>query len=502
MKHISFHSIFLFMYFVMAIAAVEVGVSTAHAQNVYTVENVKVDISADSPLTAREQAFSQGQHVAFAALAKSLGKPDAGQNIDPAMLSTLIKDFEIVDEKLAPNRYAVTYIFRFKRNESDRYFSSYVASVPSQVETDRPDYGELEYGEETNPMEGQAQGYPAQQDTGRPSYSELFANDEAYTQNMNERALSGQGFGNAGAPSAQPQQPYQAAQPHQPAAGRPSAPVLLLPYWRDGGDLTLWGAQNPWTQTWRRLENVADNQFILPLGDLADMQQIGDRLPEDPRALQKLFARYQVKDAVIAIGQQTPRSITTTLYKADEAGLHFWKVMDSPLGPVSDVYSVAVGEVLRDIQSAPAPDENYAQHNDEPSRGFRMSPQAATSPYAPTDNVASPYYNYGQNTLSAQDQPVIGQAQDQRIMVEGRFANAQEWLQMKGLLDQVNGIGGIQIVSLKPNSAVMYMEISQSIDILRQALAGYRLDLGQNPRVPASGQQAATYYLRFNMNGV
>jgi hypothetical protein len=158
--------------------------------------------------------------------------------------------------------------------------------------------------------------------------------------------------------------------------------------------------------------------------------------------------------------------------------------------------------VLRDIQSAPVTDENYAQHNDEPSRGFRMSPQAATSPYAPTDNVASPYYNFGQNTQSPEDQPVIGQAQDQRIMVEGRFANAQEWLQMKGLLDQVAGIGGIQIVSLKPNSAVMYMEISQSIDTVRQALAGYRLDLGQNPRVPASGQQAATYYLRFNMNGV
>jgi len=498
----------------MAFFAVENGVSSAMAQNVYTVENVKVDISADSPLTAREQAFSQGQHVAFAALAKSLGNPEAGQDIDPAVLSGLIKDFEIVDEKLAPNRYAVTYIFRFKRNESDRFFSSRAAHSPSPFESDRPDYGELAYGEDVSPIgqdqygkQGQMPMQQNQNTAGRPSYSELFANDEAYTQNMNERALSGQGFGDTAAPSVQPQhhpqQPHQAAQSRQSdAISGTSGTILLLPYWRNGGDLTLWGAQNPWTQTWRRLENVADNQFILPLGDLADMQQIGDRLPEDPRALQKLFARYQVKEAVIAIGQQTPRSITTTLYKADEAGLHFWKVMDSPLGPVSDVYSVAVGEVLRDIQSAPAPDENYAQNNNEPSRGFRMSPQAATTPYAPTDNVASPYYNYGQNTLSSQDQPVIGQAKDQRIMVEGRFANAQEWLQMKGLLDQVNGIGGIQIVSLKPNSAVMYMEISQSIDTVRQSLAGYRLDLGQNPRVPASGQQAATYYLRFNMNGV
>lgn len=486
----------------MAFFAIGNGVPPAHAQNVYTVENVKVDISADSPLTAREQAFSQGQHVAFAALSKSLGNPEAGESIDPALLSTLIKDFEIVDEKLAPNRYAVTYIFRFKRNESDRYFSSHVASAPSQVGTDSPDYGEPAYGEGHPPMEGQGQEYPTQNDTGRPSYSELFANDEAYTQDMNQRALSGQGFD-----TTPPTTPQAEQQPHQmpPAMSdrnNVSATVLLLPYWRDGGDLTLWGAQNPWTHTWRRLENVADNQFILPLGDLSDMQQIGDRLPEDPRTLQKLFARYQVKEAVIAIGQQTPRSITTTLYKADETGLHFWKVMDSPLGPASDVYSVAVGEVLRDIQSVPASDVNHAQNNAQSSRGFRMSPQAATSPYAPTDNVASPYYNYGQTAQNPQDQPVIGQAQDQRIMVEGRFENAQEWLQMKGLLDQVTGIGGIQIVSLKPNSAVMYMEISQSIDTVRQSLAGYRLDLGQNPHVPASGQQAATYYLRFNMNGV
>lgn len=521
--------------FITLIAFIAVfNTQSAKAQNVYTVENVKVDISADNPVSAREQAFQQAQRKAFLALSGSLGKEGA-ENIDTATLSSLIKDFEIVDEKLAPNRYAATFIFRFNRNQTEQYFASYqppaltpempltppvaggfdhvddytqyspntYPNMPQQGQPYNYQPPQQQYGQQPVPQQqGQQPVYPNQnpdlaqgttphmdpntmdQNLEDLSYSELFARDNAHTQNMNQQILNG----TRPTPSANQQPQYTQRAPTQQAAPQNQS-VLLLPYWRSGDNVMLWGSQNAWMKTWKKLENISANKFVLPLGDLTDMQQIGDQLPEDPLMLQTLLARYNVSQAVIAVGQYAPRSITTALYTATPQGLKFWQVIDSPFGPQTDLHSIAAGEVLKEMGT-------LGLHN--PQQAPLANDYAQTQHMQTHGNAAAPPY-YQQNSA---DRPVVPNQNDQFITVEGRFENAREWLQMKTLLDQINGIETIEILSLKPQSVMMNMELSQPVSSVQNALYSYKLDLGSNPQIPAMQNHNAEYYIRFRMNGV
>lgn len=96
------------------------------AEDVFTVRGVKVDVTAENAVTAREKAFGEAQVAAFKALAlRILGDEAAKTYAAPpvADISTMIQDFEVTDERLSAVEYIGTYTFRFDGPSIRRQFN-------------------------------------------------------------------------------------------------------------------------------------------------------------------------------------------------------------------------------------------------------------------------------------------------------------------------------------------------------------------------------------------
>ncbi len=93
---------------------------------IFTVSDVKVDITAESAAVAREQAFAKAQTDAFLKLAERLmpeGEMASFTPPDPQTISTMIKDFEVTQEQLSSVRYIGTYTFNFNDRNVRKFFS-------------------------------------------------------------------------------------------------------------------------------------------------------------------------------------------------------------------------------------------------------------------------------------------------------------------------------------------------------------------------------------------
>src|SRR5688572_25282042 len=96
------------------------------ADDLYTVENVQVDITADSALAARDQAFDKAQVEAFKILAQRMLPESAVATFTPpdvATISAMVQDYEMTAEKLSSVRYIGTYNFTFRGPAVERYLN-------------------------------------------------------------------------------------------------------------------------------------------------------------------------------------------------------------------------------------------------------------------------------------------------------------------------------------------------------------------------------------------
>lgn len=99
--------------------------TAAFAADVFTVENIEVDVTASNAIEARNQAFAKAQITAFTNLTERLVKDGASKAIktpDVDTISTMIKDYEVTNEKLSSVRYVGTYTFRFDEHAVGRLF--------------------------------------------------------------------------------------------------------------------------------------------------------------------------------------------------------------------------------------------------------------------------------------------------------------------------------------------------------------------------------------------
>lgn len=95
------------------------------ANPLFTVSDVTVDVTAENAIEAREQAFAQAQVQAFKVLAQRMMSEGAAETLTPpdtTVISSLIQDFEVTEEKLSSTRYIGTYTFRFRDSEVKNYF--------------------------------------------------------------------------------------------------------------------------------------------------------------------------------------------------------------------------------------------------------------------------------------------------------------------------------------------------------------------------------------------
>ena len=93
----------------------------------YTVEGVKVDVTAKSAAAAREEAFAKAEQQAFMAIAqRMLSETEAASFTPPAadVISDMVQDFEITEERLSHVRYMGVYTFRFRDAAVQNFFAS------------------------------------------------------------------------------------------------------------------------------------------------------------------------------------------------------------------------------------------------------------------------------------------------------------------------------------------------------------------------------------------
>ncbi|HPD83704.1 MAG: DUF2066 domain-containing protein [Alphaproteobacteria bacterium] len=88
------------------------------AADPYTVENIEVDITADNAVEAREKAFEAAQIKGYEELAKRiLGEEEFKDFVTPDIntISSLVRDYEVTNEKLSAVRYNGVYKIRYSK---------------------------------------------------------------------------------------------------------------------------------------------------------------------------------------------------------------------------------------------------------------------------------------------------------------------------------------------------------------------------------------------------
>ncbi len=275
----------------------------------------------------------------------------------------------------------------------------------------------------------------------------------------------------------------------------PQKPVLILPFFQNGARTALWSDANPWMQAWRNLPSDKSmmQPIVLPLGDVEDMQQVGDddALNYDPTQVQALAARYGADDIALLLASAEPVSATQgrlviNLYNNGFEGPQFVQkiAVDQNPGEAADALftraAIQVKGLLRQNWKANAA-YNPAMPPQPPQP--TSSPQPNSSPY-PAMTM------YQQQTANAQQprtppasvpytRPALGPSTLYPAQV--RFASVQDWVRMKNTMDRIYGMQAVVIKSLKPREALIDLRFAGNVSSLQLALqnAGIMMRAGQ-----------------------
>jgi hypothetical protein len=121
----TFRAIRTVLYAIFACFLLPLAPALAEA-DLFTVEAVQVDVTADSALAARDQAFDKAQIDAFTVLAGRMLPESALAAFTPpdiATVSPMVQDYEVTAEKLSSVRYIGTYTIRFRAAAVERYLN-------------------------------------------------------------------------------------------------------------------------------------------------------------------------------------------------------------------------------------------------------------------------------------------------------------------------------------------------------------------------------------------
>lgn len=356
----------------------------------FTVEDVKVDVTDSNALKAKENAFGQAQVKAFKEIAGRMLSESEAQNLqvpDLLTISSLIQDFEVTNEQLSSVRYLGTYTFRFKDNAVKRYFSG--------------------------------QGL---------QYTDVS-----------------------------------------------SRPILILPFYQRGEQSVLWAHDNKWMHAWGAAENLSGvAPVVLPLGDLADVRDIGDdqALSYNQGGLSQMLNRYGAGEAVLAIavpdegldtGEVSSGNITVHLYRTDRSGPEY--VQEIRVGKSSgDTMEEALNDAVRKV------------------------------------------YNALQRDWKSKT--MVSAGQNNRLQVKVSFNTLDQWIKTKRALERVYGVNEVMVKSLSPKNALVDIMFQGTEERLRLALeqadmtlAKPRIDVSSMAHNPNSRISPMVYELYLNSAG-
>lgn len=334
--------------------------------NLFTVENISVDVTAENAIAAREKAFDEAQIKAFEALAsRMLPETELATFTPPDALtiSTMINDFELLNEQLSAIRYLGTYTFRFKDSAVRKYFS--------QSET---------------------------------TYSDVS-----------------------------------------------SSALLVLPFVQGQAGLNLWTRDNLWMKAWNRTPNDSSNSIVplrLPLGDIDDVRDIADNeaLSYAPHQLNRMLARYDAQEAVIAIAMPS-----------------------TALAPMKIPTEKAAGRLSVEVYRTDRGRPELVQQVNVIANGIQTVAQLYDTAVIRVQTALQKDWK---------EKTVIRSSQQNRIEVKVPITSLSDWVGIQSDLKRVTGIGEITVKSLSANQAIIDIIFRGDADRLLLSLgqAGMTID--------------------------
>jgi hypothetical protein len=337
--------------------------------DLFTVEGVQVDVTADSALAARDQAFDKAQVEAFKVLAgRMLSESELATFVPPdiAVVSPMVQDYEVTSEKLSSVRYIGTYTFTFRAQAVERFLN-----------------------------------------------------------------VQGSSYTNVA-----------------------SAPLVILPFYQEGGRTYLWSPYNVWMRAWNRTGGSSTLvPVIVPMGDLEDVSDIGDDdvFSYNPGKLTSLLKRYDAGDAVIAVvtpggslgkAQEEDTvngSVTVSLYRTDRGQPEHVRemVVESQSG---DTYAKLLDRAVGEVQTALK-------------------------------------QNWKEKTVVSKTPEVQPQIGGNSLVARVKIASLEEWASAQKALSRVSGVSHVGLKSLSPREALVELSFRGDEAQLRSALAQAGMDL-------------------------
>ena len=244
----------------------------------------------------------------------------------------------------------------------------------------------------------------------------------------------------------------------------PKKPAMVLPFYQVGGQTVLWSDTNPWMNAWRGVSE--GKTTVLPLGDAADMAQVGDTdaLEYDPQEVQSLAQRYGADDVAVALASPEPTGtqgrLVVNLYNNGFEGPSFVQkiVVEQKEGEDEAAF----------FQRAAAKVRSVLGGNWKANAAFVPSP-ASQPPSAPETAYNLPQaQQQTQATPLPYHRPALGPSR--QFPARARFSSVQDWVRLKSTLDRVYGMQAVMIKSLKPREAQIDMRFAGDASALQLAL--------------------------------
>lgn len=251
---------FLWLGFLVLLPTVAVAQNATNptTESLFTVENVKVDATAESGTAARDSAIAAGQQEAWRqllrrlALAEDFGK---AETLSPIELEQVIRDISLSNERTASTRYRADLSVRFRPQPARGVMGGRGVQFSDLI------------GPTTLIL-------PVWRVPDAPVATESLP----------------------GAPEEAPAAPAPPA-----AAPMPAEPSIALP---PPGTELLWDDPNPWRRAWE----TASLPFgliplIVPLGDISDVADIAvdAAVLGDPTALPAIARRYGAQNVAVLL---------------------------------------------------------------------------------------------------------------------------------------------------------------------------------------------------------
>jgi len=255
-------------------------------------------------------------------------------------------------------------------------------------------------------------------------------------------------------------------------------PVLMIPYFAEGGRLLLWGDTNPWLGIWQQMpaSRAGQARVSIPLGDAQDIAVLGDDdlYYYDPIKIQEMAQRYGADDVLFALaGWEGPsRRLSVDIYKHGFNGaqkIHSLIVERAVNEPDLTILSRASEAVI-----AILPTVSRDQADAQQQAGFDYNsayyPPAAASDDQRGQTRTAANFNNNPMTFYSQAQQEKSAAQNFATLV--RFQSVQEWVAMKMGIERTAGVQGVLVKTLRAREALVDIRFAGDLTQLRAALRG------------------------------